>query len=62
MYKIGDEGEPTVEHRELYLMLCGYLNGKEIQERGYIYLYTWADSFCCTVETNTQHCKATILQ
>ena len=61
MYKIGDEGEPTVEHRELYLMHCGDLNTKEIQKGAERCTHT-ADSFCCTVETNTQHCKATILQ
>ena len=46
-------------------MVCGDLNGKEIEKRGdvhiyiyahtyiYIYIYTHiADSFCCTVETN----------
>ena len=31
--------------------LCD-LNGKEIQERGDICIHI-ADSFCCTVETNT---------
>ena len=42
-------------------MLCGGLDGKEIQKGvdtyippkgGDTYIYT-ADSFCCTVETNT---------
>ena len=41
-------------------MLCGELNGKEIEKRGDICIYI-ADSLCCTVETNT-NCKATILQ
>ena len=31
--------------------LCGNLNGKEIQNRGDMYIHT-ADSLCCTVETN----------
>ena len=32
-------------------MLCGNLNGKEVQKRGDIYLYL-AESLCCTEETN----------
>ena len=34
--------------RELYSMLCGDLNGKEIQKRGDICILI-ADSLCCTV-------------
>ena len=33
-------------------MLCGNLIGKEIQNKGAICICI-ADSFCCTVETNT---------
>ena len=44
---------------EPYFVLCGELNGKEIEKRGDICIYI-ADSLCCTVETNT-NCKATIL-
>ena len=33
--------------RKLSSILCGDLNGKEIQKRGDI-----ANSLCCTVETN----------
>ena len=33
-------------------VLCGDLNGKEIQKRGDMCIHT-ADSFHCTVETNT---------
>ena len=33
-------------------MLCGDLNGKEIQGGGDICICV-ADSLCCTVETNT---------
>ena len=33
-------------------MLCGDLNGKEIQKRGDMFL-NMADSLCNTVETNT---------
>ena len=32
-------------------VLCGDLNGKEIQKRGDTYLNI-ADSLCCTAETN----------
>ena len=32
-------------------MLCGDLDGKEIQKRGEIYIYI-ADSLCCMAETN----------
>ena len=42
----------TVQHRELYLMHCGDLNGKEIQKRGAICVCI-ADPFCCILETNT---------
>ena len=41
MYKTDIQGEPAVLPRELYYMLCGDLNGKEIQERGYMYTYNW---------------------
>ena len=37
---------------ELYSVLCGDLNGKEIQGRGNICTHV-ADSLCCTAETNT---------
>ena len=37
--------------QELYTVLCGDLNGKEIQKRGGICVHI-ADSLCCTVETN----------
>ena len=37
--------------QELYAVLCGDLNGKEIQKRGGICVHI-ADSLCCTVETN----------
>ena len=38
--------------RELYLMNCGNLNGKEVQKGGDICV-CMADSFCCTVGANT---------
>ena len=36
--------------RELHLMYCGDLTGKEVQKEGICVCI--ADSFCCTVETN----------
>ena len=38
--------------RQLCLMNCGNLNGKEVQKGGDICI-CMADSFCCTVEANT---------
>ena len=38
--------------KELYSILCGDLNGKEIQERGDISILR-ADSFSYTVNSNT---------
>ena len=49
MYKIGNLLEHTVKLRELYLMHCSDLNGKEVQKGGDTCI---ADSFCYTVETN----------
>jgi len=40
-----------VQHRELYSVLCGDLNGKEIQRRGDICVHV-ADSLHCSVEIN----------
>ena len=40
----------TIQLMELYSVLCGDLNGREIQKRGGICI---ADLLCCTVETNT---------
>ena len=43
-------------------MLCGDLNGKEIQNEGvYIYIYMYNIHFAAQQKL-TQHCKATILQ
>ena len=41
-----------MEHKELYSVLCGDQNGKEIQKRGVVCICI-ADSLCCTVEANT---------
>ena len=56
MYKILNYWAHTVLYRELYSVLCGDLNGKEIWERGNICEHT-ADSFCIQ-EKLTQRCKA----
>ena len=45
-------GGPTVQHRELYSILCNDLYEKRISERGDICLGI-TDSLCCTAETNT---------
>ena len=50
MYKRGNYQEHTVQHRELYLMHCGDLNGKEIQKRWNICIPI-ADLICSTVKT-----------
>ena len=50
----------SVYHRELYLALCGHLNGKEIQKRGGMFIHI-TGSLCRTIETNT-HCKKTLIQ
>ena len=41
-----------MQHRELYSVLCGALNGEETQKRGDVCLHT-ADSVYYMVETNT---------
>ena len=41
-----------LQHRELHSVLCGDLNGMEIQKRWDICIRI-VDSPCCTVETNT---------
>ena len=42
----------TRQNRELYSMLCGNLNGKEVQEGEDIHIQT-ADSLHCTAEAST---------
>ena len=42
----------TAQHRELYSVLYGDLNGKEIHERGDICMCV-ADSLCSAAATNT---------
>ena len=59
IYKTENQWGPAVEHRALYSVLWGHLNGKQIQKGGNIFI-CMADWFFCAVET--QHCKATILQ
>ena len=57
MYKIDNWWEHSVQHRELYLMHCGDLNGREIQKGGVICIHM-ADSFRCAVEANTSNYTA----
>ena len=42
----------TEQHRELYSMLCGDLNGKKYEREG-AFVYVQLISLCCTAETNT---------
>lgn len=48
----------VIKMKELYVMHCGDLNGKEIH-RGYMYVYGW---FILLYNGNIQHCKAALLQ
>ena len=52
MYKIENLREQTAQHKELYSVLCGDLNGEEIQGRRNICICV-ADSLCSTEDTNT---------
>ena len=51
MYKTEKQREPTVQHRELYSVLCGDLYGKELQKKGDTCIHV-IDSLCCTEKTN----------
>ena len=51
--------ELTVQPKKLYSVLCGELNGKEIQKQG-IYVYIQMIHF--GVQQKLTHCKATIHQ
>ena len=42
----------TEQHRELYSMLCGDLNGKKYEREG-AFVYVQLISLCFTAETNT---------
>ena len=44
--------EPAVQHKEPYLVLCGDLNGKEIQKQREDIDICVADSLRYTAETN----------
>ena len=35
------ERGPTVQHREFCSILCGSLDGREVLENGYMYMYGW---------------------
>jgi len=49
MYKRENCWEPSVQHKELYFMHCGDLNGKKVQNREVTCI---ADLFCCAAEAN----------
>ena len=53
-YKVDKQQDPTVEHRELYSVSCNKLYGKESEIHIFhIYIYIFAESHCCTPDTNT---------
>ena len=51
VYQIDNWWEPAAQHRELSSVLCGDLNGKEIQKKGTC-VYVWLIHFA--VEQKTQ--------
>ena len=59
MYKIDNYCKSTIQHQEIYSMLCGDLNEKEIQKEG-TYVNTQQVHFAMQQKL-TQHCKETIL-
>ena len=57
MYKTDNWWEPTHIAQGLYSVICGDLNGEEIQKRGirciYIYIYIYiSDSLCYIAKIN----------
>ena len=50
MYRIDDSREPALWYRELYSILSGDLNTKEVQGRGDICIHV-ADSFCSSAKS-----------
>ena len=52
VYKTGNPQGPSVQHRELCLILCNNLNGKRIWKRIDTCICI-TESLCCTPETNT---------
>ena len=52
IYKVDKQQGPTVQHRELYSILCNGLYGKESEKRLDICIRI-TDSLCCTAESNT---------
>ena len=51
MRETDNEWEPIVQHRELDSVLCGDLNGEEIQKGGSVCICV-IDSLCWVAETN----------
>ena len=39
VFKMEDQQGPTGQHTECCSMLCGSLDGREVGENGYMYLY-----------------------
>ena len=52
IFKMDNEQGPTVQHRELWSILCNNLNGKRISERIDTCICI-TESCSCTPETNT---------
>ena len=52
VFRMGNQQGPTVEHRELFSMLCGSLDGKRVQGRMDTCM-CMAESLCCPSETIT---------
>ena len=60
VYKIGNQRGPTVEHRELYSILCNNLYGKRTWKTIDICIFML--KHCAVHLKLTQHCNSTILQ
>ena len=56
MFKMDNQQSPTVEHRELCLMLCGSLDGRGVWRRMDTCI-CMAESLCCPPETITTFLK-----
>ena len=50
VYKIDNQQETTIQHRELYSISITY-NGKESEKRIYVYIYVYESAYY-TPETN----------
>ena len=62
VYRMDNQQGPTVEHREVYSILCNDLHGKRIlKKKKRIHIYVELIHFAVHLKL-TQHCKSTILQ